>query len=432
MNILIPIEISSRELYYKVYLSKKLSELGFNCFLGRKAYIDFLINELRNFIYLDKGYHKKNSDDLYKRIKKNKGLIISLDEEGVLDFRKSEVLKGRYSDELFKIADLIFFWGEKQKKTFCRSHDQKKKSIVSGHPRFQMLKPDYQNLYYKEVLKIKNKHKSFILVNTNMGVGNNIKGDDFVRQNYKDRINKIDDLILNDKLKLKSYIDMISELSKVIDNKIILRPHPEEDLATYLKSFVKLKNVDVIYDGSVIPWILASDIMIHPDCSTAIESLFIGKKPLSYLPINHNKDFMIDIPLMASRCFDQKEDIINFIVNKKKNQSFDHELEQYFSFKKDSTKIITKNILKVAKKNNLHLFNNNLTIRQRIILKAKSIKMKLMSFVSNNELMDNKLKGFKKENILKIVNDLKKSEIKYNSSNIKSINTQLFLFKKMK
>ena len=58
--------------------------------------------------------------------------------------------------------------------------------------------------------------------------------------------------------------------------------------------------------------------------------------------------------------------------------------------------------------------------------------MKLMSFISNNELMDNKLKGFKKENILRIVNDLKKSEIKYNSSNIKSINTQLFLFKKMK
>ena len=68
MKILIPMETSSREMLYKIYLCNILSSQGFDCYLGSKSEISFLIEKIHGFIYLDKGYHKGVSDLIYKKI----------------------------------------------------------------------------------------------------------------------------------------------------------------------------------------------------------------------------------------------------------------------------------------------------------------------------------------------------------------------------
>ena len=74
MNILIPIEISSRELSYKIYLSHLLALKGFKCYLGYKSIIWHLTEKMQGYIYFDKGYHKGISDKIYDSVKKNKGV----------------------------------------------------------------------------------------------------------------------------------------------------------------------------------------------------------------------------------------------------------------------------------------------------------------------------------------------------------------------
>ena len=69
-DILIPIETVSRELVYKVYLCHHLAINGFRCFLGKKFYINYLINNLSDYIYIDKGYHKGVSEIIYDNVKK--------------------------------------------------------------------------------------------------------------------------------------------------------------------------------------------------------------------------------------------------------------------------------------------------------------------------------------------------------------------------
>ena len=42
-----------------------------------------------------------NSEKIYEKIKINNGIIISLDEEGAVDFKDGSTLKNRYSKILF-------------------------------------------------------------------------------------------------------------------------------------------------------------------------------------------------------------------------------------------------------------------------------------------------------------------------------------------
>ena len=50
-----------------------------------------------------------------------------------------------------------------------------------------------------------------------MGFGNNIRGDQFVKDNYRDRFNNINQIINADKKKLEAYKSLISKKQKKIE-----------------------------------------------------------------------------------------------------------------------------------------------------------------------------------------------------------------------
>ncbi|MDB4037926.1 hypothetical protein N9519_02655 [Candidatus Thioglobus sp.] len=433
MNVLIPIETSSRELLYKVYLCQLLAKKGFKCYLGNKYYIYHLANNLKGYIYLDKGYHKGQSELLYRKIKKNNGIIINLDEEGGIDFADGSTLNGRYSKSLFDFVDLTFLWGEAQYKLISKNLNKKSKVEVVGHPRFELLNNKFHYLYQKEVDQIKNKYQDFILINTNMSWGNNIRGDVFVAKNYGTRFKCIDQIITLDKKKLEAYCSLVLKLSKKYKGNIIIRPHPEEDNSYYLNAFKDIKNVKVVYEGSVVPWILASNNMIHPDCTTAIECLFTGKVPLSYLPADYPADLVTELPLEASKCFTNENKLISYISENKDFIKFKKEnylfAEEYFSFSKSSMKIIVDGFCNL--KDNSPKFSSNKSFYTGLLLRRCSYILRgLIMKDESYKLSENKLKGFTENNIQQIHNLINSKDSKMNEVNFKSLNKQLYVFSK--
>jgi surface carbohydrate biosynthesis protein len=433
MDVIVPIEISSRELLYKIFLCQLLASKGFRCYLGNKYNSYHLVNKLNGYIYLDKGYHKDESDLLYRKIKKNNGIIINLDDEGGVDFADGSTLNGRYSKSLFSFADLTFLWGKAQHKLISKNLSDKTKVEVVGHPRFELLSRNYHYLYKQEVSQITNKYKDFILINTNMSWGNNIRGDAFVSKNYGARFKSIDLLIALDKKKIKAYCSLVKELSKKTDKKIILRPHPEEDYSFYLNSFKDLKNVEVLYEGSVIPWLIAADCMIHPDCTTAVECLFVGKVPLSYLPEKYPKDLVTNLPIEASTCFTDETEIIAYIGDKKYLKKFtlgDYSFsEDYFSISKPTIKLIVDSFCEI--RDNIHLSDSKKT--EHLGLFLRNYVSSLRKFISRDKshaLSKNKLKGFNKNNCLKLHNLITTHHQNLSEIQCKPINSQLYVFKK--
>ena len=213
-------------------------------------------------------------------------MIVNLDEEGAVDFPENSILKSRYANVLLRF--LKGFWGNNQFKLLKNNISDLSKVMISGHPRFELLKKDFQNLYKEEVDKINFSYGNYILINTNMGFGNNLRGDDFVRKNYISRFKNINEIISFDKEKCNVYISLIKKIAKVCKGNIIFRPHPEENTFIYKNAFKNIDNVHVIFRGSSVDWILGCELMIHPDCSTAIESAIMGKEVISFLPKNYN------------------------------------------------------------------------------------------------------------------------------------------------
>ena len=431
MKILIPIETCSRELMYKTYLSSLLAIEGFECYFGTKRNISILVNKFKNYIYLDKGYHKGISDKLYKKIHSRNGIIVNLDEEGAIDFPDGSTLKSRYSKELFNASEKILLWGSYQHDLLKDLNLPLYKTKVTGHPRFELLKEKYHTLYQEEVNAIKNEYGSFILINSNFGFGNNIKGDDFVIENYGSRIKRIKEIVTFDKVKKATYIHLVKQLAKDKNIKVIYRPHPEENQEVYKQDFKEFENVDVVFNGSVVPWIIASEVMIHPDCTTGIEAIMVGKKSISVLPEKFNPEIVTKLPIDISYQFDNVEKAIFFINEKKYKENKDfikdfNIIDTFFSYTSDTSKDIV-NELKAIKDKLPKVDNSKLSLKDNLIIKIKDYKLKTDTS-EKSKLAKNKLSGFDYKNLNFLNNKLKEVNPTLDNVKIKVLSNQLFKF----
>ena len=431
MNILIPIEISSRELSYKIYLSHLLALKGFKCYLGYKSIIWHLTEKMQGYIYFDKGYHKGISDKIYDSVKKNKGVIISLEEEGAVDYPDNQTLLTRYSRNLFSAADLVFLWGIHQSNYFNDRFAEDKKVVVSGHPRFQLLKEKYHLLYQDEVDALKSEYGEFILMSLNMVYGNNIMGDDYILDEYGSWFDNIQSIVDFDKKKFDTFISLAKDIANRTNKTVIIRPHPEENIESYKTLLSDYNNIRVIFKGSVIPWLIAAEIMIHPDCSTGIESFFLGKKPISYLPENYPQELVTRLPLEASFRFTNQKKLIDFLINQTyrdiepdlKSNKF---IEDGFSYSKDSGKIIVDNIIQLRDDWQSKL--NNQDFDKIFLPNINSLFRTRLRFLRSSFLGRNKLKGYNHSNIKIIKNNLTKLNNEFNQVKIRELSNRLFLF----
>ncbi|MBW1802135.1 MAG: hypothetical protein JRJ85_15570 [Deltaproteobacteria bacterium] len=92
------------------------------------------------------------------------------------------------------------------------------------------------------------------------------------------------------------FVEMTGHLSETMkDINIIIRPHPSENLTTWKDATKIMPNVNVFHEGNVIPWILASKLMIHNSCTTGVEAYVLGKPGISYCPIT-SETFDSDLP----------------------------------------------------------------------------------------------------------------------------------------
>jgi hypothetical protein len=67
---------------------------------------------------------------------------------------------------------------------------------------------------------------------------------------------------------------------------VVIRPHPSERVATWADAFRNDPKVQVVREGSAVPWILASSLLIHTNCTTGTEAIALGKPAICVMPID--------------------------------------------------------------------------------------------------------------------------------------------------
>ncbi len=129
----------------------------------------------------------------------------------------------------------------------------------------------------------------FILVNTNQGFTNSEKGsqEEILREQV--RLGKIDpantehmDYVRSicemENANKAAILEIISGLRKAYpDRTVVIRPHPSERIATWSDPFKGDPKIRVLREGSAVPWILASSLLIHTNCTTGTEAIALGQ-----------------------------------------------------------------------------------------------------------------------------------------------------------
>jgi len=296
-RIYIAVEIPSRELHAKVLLACIAAEKGYTAIIGNSAEMRDALRTWKPGTIVWKGLVKKAQKN-YKLFHYFEHTVVAQCEEGLVYSSADFYTSLRVSEDALEELDLFFSWGGNQTKDILsKLPGQKEKIVLAGNPRIDLLDERFRGVFNKEVEKIKKKYSPYLLVNTNFSTYTHSLGPEAVIQRLKAKgtiKNPEEEAFYrgrseNRKILFREFIQMFEMLDSSMANyTILLRPHPSEDISLWRDSVSHLKNVQVVREGSAIPWIVGCELMIHNDCTTAIEASILGKNVISYRPTANN------------------------------------------------------------------------------------------------------------------------------------------------
>ncbi len=284
----LPIEISARELDSRLLLAAIAVSRGFDVLLGQKWLMHDNLAYMRPGVLLTKTLTA--TDGRFMEIAHRRGYrTASIDEEipGLIATRQGLRWVMRNAVEA---ADLIFAAGEDHRDALAAKFpDCMGKVAVSGNPRWDLLRQEFRPTLAVEAERLKQCHGRFFLINTNFGLTNSAKGDTQAIIRSLVRSGRIDPAKAEDRAFIEAARQLeivnaacIRELLQVLprrfpEHQVILRPHPGERLRLWRDIVRDLPQVTVIREGAAAPWILASEALIHSNCTTGVEAFALGK-----------------------------------------------------------------------------------------------------------------------------------------------------------
>ncbi|UCD77131.1 MAG: hypothetical protein JSW26_17080 [Desulfobacterales bacterium] len=335
MLLLIPVENQVRELDPKLLLACVAARRGFSSVIGSRRELEFRIDSYPRSIYLSKSMTGRSL--IFFRIARKFGHdIVTWDEEALVHLPADTYFSRRLHPEAIKLVSHLFAWGQDNAEMWQQyPHLPQDVPIhVTGNPRNDMLRPEMHSFYEKEVTALKHRHGDFILVNTNFNHVNAFGPD----LNLFKPVDKAGDIpkfgraargmsrdyaqgLWNHKHAVfKSFQQIIPKLDRAFpDLNIIIRPHPTESHDVYKAIAARCSRVQVTNEGNVVPWILATRVVLHNGCTTGVEAFVMGVPAISYresVDEKYDNGFYRLPNTLSHQCFnfDQLQDMIHRIL----------------------------------------------------------------------------------------------------------------------
>jgi surface carbohydrate biosynthesis protein len=292
--LLIPVETKVREFHAKLLLSCVAAEAGFSVVLGWARQIKKHVSYLPRGIIVERSVAVWKLKDFH-RFRQIGNHIVAWCEEGLVTFDADVYVRYRIEEEVLGATDTFFAWGPHQANmiTTCLPNSAHKMALT-GNVRFDLLREPYRHLFDDKVNEIKGHYGSFILINTNFDLYNNILGREAALNRLKNR-----KLIRNQEdedffwqwsdyagERYHHFAAMVAHLSEALPQRtIVVRPHPSENFAKWQQDTKSFANVHVVHDGNVVPWLLAAEVVIHNNCTTGVEAYIAGTPVVAYRPV---------------------------------------------------------------------------------------------------------------------------------------------------
>ena len=259
-HIYIPIEILVREINSKIIFSYEAALRNYRVYIGTKTGIDKLIQKKKRtskagiFFYKSQMImNRPYANDIKSTCEK----FIVLDEElgvGISNINATLKVRAKHLGE----TDRFFIIGKKIMNKIIKFNKTFKKIFsIAGWLRYDIYKKKNINIFNNEINQIKKNFGEYYLFSSNYGA--------LTHRGLKLRM-KISKINKNDYFTFQKSIDdfkfLKSKLFKFLKKnpkfKLIIRPHPADQMHEDWKIFEKFHNVKVIYKYDIVPWIISS------------------------------------------------------------------------------------------------------------------------------------------------------------------------------
>ncbi|MGV7214030.1 surface carbohydrate biosynthesis protein [Bradyrhizobium sp. UFLA05-112] len=289
-----------RDLEGLVLLGRQLATRGARVTLVPMYEQGFDVPALRPDLVLV-NYTRPNNADLIKSYKRAGILVGVLDTEGIGGKDADQFASMVKSAGCPDLVDLYCVWGEAQRAAFLRQAAVPDTLLfATGCPRYDFCAPPWRSALSKPSVA-----PGYVLINTNFPVVNprfsNNSSDEeqsMVQAGFSREFAR--QFIIDAREAYRQALETSIELARIFaDQRFVLRPHPFENIHAY-DAFAELPNADVIQSGTSLEWISGARLLIHQNCSTAIEATMLRVEPLSMEWFN-TPALRLDAATMVSR-----------------------------------------------------------------------------------------------------------------------------------
>ena len=332
--LLIPVENQVRELDPKLLLACVAARRGFSSVIGSRREMEFNIDQFPRSIYLSKSMTSRSL--LFFRVARKFGHeIVTWDEEALVHLPPETYYSRRLHPAAIKLVSHLFAWGSDNVELWRGYPDLPQGLPIHsiGNPRTDMLRPEMHSFYEDEVQALRRRFGEFILINTNFNHVNAFGPDmnlfqpvsrpgevaKFGRAARGMSREYAQGLWDHKQAVFKSFQRIIPRLEQAFpDLNIVIRPHPTEGHEVYNDIAKRCSRVRVTNEGNVVPWILATQLVLHNGCTTGIEAFVLGVPSISYRECVNEKydNGFYRLPNAVSHHsfdFDQLQDLIHQI-----------------------------------------------------------------------------------------------------------------------
>ena len=322
------IEIKARELEGRTLLALEAASRGFRVVVGHKEHISkgLWSGLLPPGIYFDKSLTRGKEKKLGK-VLDNGCLLVSQDEEaGLLNYSYDKFISIRSTSETVSMAKSIFCWGKHEYKSWIKySPNSSHKMHLTGSPRIDYWRQDFQRYFETHIDSIKKRFGEFVLVSSNftqansyMTVNERIERAKRIGAicNKKDEETKRKSI--EDRKKLFNYfIGLIDYVSDRFENiQFLVRPHPAEKISGWKSNLPVKDNIKIVFEGGISPWVHASSAVLHNACTTGIEAYVAGIPTLAYIPFPSDRSGKIPNKLSIN-CTNKEQvsEVLSMVIN---------------------------------------------------------------------------------------------------------------------
>lgn len=290
--IYLPVEIQVRGFDSRLLLACFAAARGYMAVVGAKNSLHRKLDAFPPGAYIGKSL-APNGLRIFQDLKRRGHRIACIDEETTGGHRRY-YQKTRYSQETLDLADAYFAIGEYQRDVLLEVYpDAADKVYVTGNPRIDLWRLPFHSIYEAEAAALRKRLGPFLFFPSNFGSLSHVKGFDFIlemaeKQGFMAEARDRDyfhQCFKHAECCRDHFAGLLSRLSSEFANHtIVIRPHPVEEPAFWEEIAKRHPGIRIEREGSVTPYLLATDCMIHHGCTTGIESYFLNRPAVAYLP----------------------------------------------------------------------------------------------------------------------------------------------------